>query len=53
MYVIGPLLFWADAEVTCGFFIFCIPCLPKLIKESSLPHTLKSMLGLSGEVFQG
>ncbi|KAK1783185.1 hypothetical protein QBC45DRAFT_447946 [Copromyces sp. CBS 386.78] len=47
MYFIGPLLFWADAEMTCGFFIFCIPCLPKLIKESSLSATVKSMLGLS------
>lgn len=47
MYFIGPLLFWACAEMTAGFFIFCVPCLPKLLKESPLPRGLKMMLGLS------
>ncbi|GAB1319242.1 Rhodopsin domain-containing protein [Madurella fahalii] len=47
MYFIGPLLFWACAEMTAGFFIFCVPCVPKLIKESPLPRRIKEMLGLS------
>lgn len=48
MYFIGPLLFWACAEMTCGFFILSVPCLPKLITESGLPRKLKEYLvGLS------
>ncbi|KAK8191963.1 hypothetical protein HDK77DRAFT_62183 [Phyllosticta capitalensis] len=33
MYYIGPLLFWACAEMTCGFLILSVPCLPKIIKH--------------------
>lgn len=32
MYFIGPLLFWACAEMTCGFLIFCVPSLPRIFK---------------------
>lgn len=45
MYLIGPLLFWACAEMTCGFFIFSVPCLSKLIVESGLPGRVKNSLG--------
>lgn len=34
MYYIGPLLFWACAEMTCGFFILCVPYLPGLLADS-------------------
>lgn len=47
MYFIGPLLFWAWAEMTAGFFIFSVPCLPKLLADSPLPRKIKSVLGLS------
>ena len=47
MYFIGPLLFWACAEMTCGFFILCVPCLPAIIKDSGLSRKVKSALGLS------
>ncbi|KAF7553046.1 hypothetical protein G7Z17_g3902 [Cylindrodendrum hubeiense] len=47
MYFIGPLLFWACAEMTCGFFILSMPCLPKIIAESGLPRKLKDALGIS------
>ncbi|KAF4491189.1 hypothetical protein CGGC5_v002569 [Colletotrichum fructicola Nara gc5] len=47
MYFIGPLLFWACAEMTCGFFILSVPCLPKIIRESGLPRKMKSALGIS------
>lgn len=47
MYFIGPLLFWAWAEMTAGFFIFSVPCLPRLLAETPLPRKIKSMLGLS------
>ncbi|KAH7026716.1 uncharacterized protein B0I36DRAFT_415395 [Microdochium trichocladiopsis] len=32
MYFIGPLLFWACAEMTCGFLIFCVPSMPRIFK---------------------
>lgn len=47
MYYIGPLLFWACAEMTCGFFILSVPCLPKLVSESGLPRGFKKLLGLT------
>ncbi|CAI0648515.1 unnamed protein product [Colletotrichum noveboracense] len=47
MYFIGPLLFWACAEMTCGFFILSVPCLPRIIRESGLPRKVKSALGIS------
>ncbi|KAJ5547758.1 hypothetical protein N7513_004992 [Penicillium frequentans] len=47
MYLIGPLLFWACAEMACGFFIFSVPCLSKLIMESGLPSKMKSSLGFN------
>lgn len=49
MYFIGPLLFWACAEMTCGFFILSTPCLPKILAESGLSRGVKSMLGLSAK----
>lgn len=47
MYFIAPLLFWACAEMTCGFFILCVPCLPSILKESGLSGRIKKMLGIS------
>ncbi|KAF7588253.1 hypothetical protein BBP40_005975 [Aspergillus hancockii] len=47
MYLIGPLLFWACAEMTCGFFIFSVPCLSKLLMESGLRSKLSSAFGAS------
>ncbi|GAD94409.1 hypothetical protein NECHADRAFT_85215 [Paecilomyces variotii No. 5] len=47
MYSIGPLLFWACAEMTCGFFILSVPCIPKLIVESGLSRRIKAYLGVS------
>ncbi|KAJ6096042.1 hypothetical protein N7486_006788 [Penicillium sp. IBT 16267x] len=47
IYIIGPILFWACAEMTCGFLIFSMPCLSKLIMESGRPGRVKSSLGFS------
>ena len=49
MYFIAPLLFWACAEMTCGFFILCVPCLPSMIKESGLSGRIKHVLGISAD----
>lgn len=47
MYYIGPLLFWACAEMTCGFFILCVPCLPKIVADSSCCRRIRRVLGIS------
>jgi hypothetical protein len=47
MYFIAPLLFWACAEMTCGFFILCVPCLPSIIKETGLSRKIRDILGIS------
>ncbi|KAF7538493.1 hypothetical protein G7054_g2885 [Neopestalotiopsis clavispora] len=44
MYYIGPLLFWACAEMTIGFFILCVPCLPKVLHESGISRAIRSTL---------
>ncbi|KAH8203862.1 hypothetical protein TruAng_001926 [Truncatella angustata] len=49
MYFIGPLLFWACAEMTCGFFILCVPCIPKVFRESGISQSVRSALGLSNK----
>lgn len=47
MFFIGPLLFWACGEMTCGFFILCVPCLASVIKESGLPGWLSKIVDLT------
>lgn len=47
MYYIGPLLFWACAEMTCGFFILCVPCFPSIIKHFGLQSKVKEFFGIS------
>ncbi|KAL2865304.1 uncharacterized protein BJX67DRAFT_383045 [Aspergillus lucknowensis] len=48
VYTLGPLAFWAMAEMTCGFFIICLPCIPKIIQETGLVRQLKKMSKGSG-----
>ena len=47
MYYIAPLLLWACAEMTCGFFIFCVPCITTVIKESGLPENIRNLFGVT------
>lgn len=47
MYYIGPLLFWACAEMTCGFFILCVPCIPKLVFDWGCSHRFKKDFNIS------
>ncbi|RKU43781.1 hypothetical protein DL546_004585 [Coniochaeta pulveracea] len=49
MYFIAPLLFWACAEMTCGFFILCVPCLPSILKDSGLSSQVKKVFGISAD----
>ncbi|KAL4778833.1 hypothetical protein BJX76DRAFT_362351 [Aspergillus varians] len=43
VYTLGPLAFWAMAEMTCGFFIICLPCIPKIVKETGILRHIKEM----------
>ncbi|KAG9523715.1 hypothetical protein KCV07_g2301, partial [Aureobasidium melanogenum] len=47
MYFIAPLLFWACAEMTCGFFVLGVPCIPCLVKTSGLRGKCGSFFGVS------
>ncbi|KAF6834746.1 60s ribosomal protein l36 [Colletotrichum musicola] len=46
IYHIGPVCFWAYAEMTCGFIVVCLPCVPKIVMESGLWRRLRKGLGL-------
>ena len=47
VYHVGPVCFWAFAEMTCGFVVVCIPCVPKILMESGIWRKIKSGLGMS------
>ena len=46
MYTLGPVVFWVLAETTCGFFIVCMPCLPKILKDKGIISRVKRRLGM-------
>lgn len=46
MYTLGPVVFWVIAETTCGFFIVCMPCLPKILKEKGIIRRVKGWFGM-------
>ncbi|KAI2622426.1 hypothetical protein GGR54DRAFT_63514 [Hypoxylon sp. NC1633] len=49
IYQFGPVIFWAFAEMTCGFVIACLPSTPKIIKDSGiLPKIKRGMRSLVG-----
>ncbi|KAI0179003.1 hypothetical protein GGR52DRAFT_569909 [Hypoxylon sp. FL1284] len=49
LYYFGPVIFWAFAEMTCGFVIACIPSTPKILKESGvLPKMKRAMRSIVG-----
>ncbi|KAJ5725082.1 Serine hydrolase FSH [Penicillium malachiteum] len=47
IWTLAPLAFWATAEMTCGFFIVSLPCIPKILKETGAADRLKKMFGVS------
>lgn len=47
IYQIGPVCFWAYAEMTCGFIVICVPCVPKILMESGVWRKMKKGLGMS------
>jgi hypothetical protein len=36
------------AEMTCGFFVICLPCIPKIIKETGIVGHIKKLTKGSG-----
>ncbi|KAI1207046.1 uncharacterized protein F4807DRAFT_212163 [Annulohypoxylon truncatum] len=42
-YTFGPVIFWAFAEMTCGFIIACLPSTPKILKDHGILHKMKRM----------
>ncbi|KAL2016751.1 hypothetical protein VTK56DRAFT_3099 [Thermocarpiscus australiensis] len=47
IFALGPLVFWATAEMACGFFIVCVPCLPKILQQTGVLRKIKKALGMS------
>ncbi|KAL0940389.1 60s ribosomal protein l36 [Colletotrichum truncatum] len=47
IYYIGPVCFWAYAEMTCGFIVVCVPCIPKILLESGVWRQIQKTFGLS------
>lgn len=45
VYNIGPVCFWASAEMTCGFIVICIPCVPRILMDSGTWRKMKMSLG--------
>lgn len=35
------------AETTCGFFVVCMPCLPKIFRETGVTRKIKKAFGMS------
>ncbi|KAL7937156.1 hypothetical protein V8C35DRAFT_216624 [Trichoderma chlorosporum] len=48
IYTLGPIVFWASAEMTCGFFILCVPCIPKIIQEAGIIPAIKKGTSMFG-----
>lgn len=46
MYTLAPVVFWVLAETTCGFFIVCMPCLPKILKDKGIIRRVKQRFGM-------
>ncbi|KAJ5375606.1 Serine hydrolase FSH [Penicillium concentricum] len=47
VWTLPPLAFWATAEMTCGFFIVSLPCIPKIMMETGAGTKIKSIFGMS------
>ncbi|KAI0133844.1 hypothetical protein BJ170DRAFT_176810 [Xylariales sp. AK1849] len=46
-YNVGDLIFWAMAEMTCGFFVICVPCIPKILHDTGIIRGIKRRLGMT------
>ncbi|PLN82690.1 hypothetical protein BDW42DRAFT_166408 [Aspergillus taichungensis] len=46
VWTLPPLVFWATAEMTCGFFVVCLPCIPKILKETGVSKKIARVFGM-------
>ncbi|KAF7585539.1 hypothetical protein BBP40_010721 [Aspergillus hancockii] len=46
IYSLAPLVICSSAEMTCGFFIVCLPCIPKPLKETRVIRSIKRAFGM-------
>jgi hypothetical protein len=46
-YNVGELVFWVMAEMTCGFFVTCVPVIPKIVQDTGILRKIKKGLGLT------
>ncbi|KAB8202983.1 hypothetical protein BDV34DRAFT_227880 [Aspergillus parasiticus] len=46
LYSLAPVVLCSMAEMMCGFFIFCLPCIPKIITETGAIRKIKRVLGM-------
>lgn len=44
MYTICPVILWATGEVTCAFFVCCMPFLPRVFRETKWLSGLRTFL---------
>ncbi|KAI1414128.1 hypothetical protein F5Y13DRAFT_179104 [Hypoxylon sp. FL1857] len=56
VFTFGPVIFWAFAEMTCGFVIACLPSTPKILKDHGVLHKMKraarSIVGLKNSTLR-
>lgn len=45
-YQVGPVALWAYAEMTCGFIVICIPCVPRILLESGAWRRFRKSAGM-------
>ncbi|KAJ0121783.1 hypothetical protein J7T55_008950 [Diaporthe amygdali] len=53
IYALGPLVFWATAEMTCGFFVCCMPCIPKILRDTGVLKNIKRAFGMNTTTTKG
>ncbi|KAI1653020.1 hypothetical protein F4813DRAFT_376315 [Daldinia decipiens] len=50
IFQFAPVMFWAFAELTCGFIIACMPSTPKILKDhgvlDKMRRAMRSFVGL-------
>lgn len=43
VFLVGPIGLWSHGEITAGFLILCVPCVPKAFKGSFVVRIFSSL----------
>lgn len=46
-YNLGSMIFWVMAEMTCAFFVVCVPTIPKILQDTGIIRSIKRRFGLT------